>query len=628
MLNFSDISIRRGTRVLFEKATFNLYRGEKIGITGENGSGKSTLLALVRGEVTPETGNFDMPGNLAVAHVAQELNASDDPAIEFVLDGDAELRAIEQQIAAAEAADDGHRLAELYGHYDAIGGYHARSRAATLLHGLGFSTGDEQRAVRDFSGGWRVRLNVARALMCRSDLLLLDEPTNHLDLDAVLWLEQWLKDYRGTLLLIAHDRDFLDQICNRIVNIEQGRADVYRGNYSAFEEARAAKLAQNQAMYVRQQREVKHIESFINRFKAQASKARQAQSRIKALERMQRIAPAHVDTEFTFSFLEPHKLPRPLLTIEDQAAGYCDIAVVEKIRFTISPGARIALLGHNGAGKSTVMKLLAGELPALSGERVEAKDLRMGYFAQHQLEQLEVGESPLQHLRNMGGLAAVKATEQELRDFLGTFGFRGDRVFEAIGPFSGGEKARLVLALLSYLRPNLLLLDEPTNNLDLEMRQALARAMQDYSGAVVMVSHDRHLLRTVIDEFYIVADGRATSFDGDMDDYAKWAADNPRDAAEPKVARKQAKAAQRNRSSALKNELAKLDKKLAKMHQQQQEIELQLSSADIYDAANRSRLRELLDQLNKSKHELDKVETNWLEVTELLQLKGGESTSG
>ena len=362
MLNFSDISIRRGTRVLFEKATFNLYRGEKIGITGENGSGKSTLLALVRGEVTPETGRFDMPANLAVAYVAQELNASDDSAIEFVLDGDVELRAIEHQLAVAEAADDGHRLAELYGHYDAIGGYHARSRAATLLHGLGFTTRDEDRPVRDFSGGWRVRLNVARALMCRSDLLLLDEPTNHLDLDAVLWLEKWLQDYRGTLLLIAHDRDFLDQICSRIVNIEHGKVDVYRGNYSDFEEARAAKLAQDQALYVRQQREVKHIESFINRFKAQASKARQAQSRIKALERMQRIAPAHVDTEFTFSFLEPYKLPRPLLTIENQATGYGEVALVEKIRFTISPGARIALLGHNGAGKSTVIKLLAGEL--------------------------------------------------------------------------------------------------------------------------------------------------------------------------------------------------------------------------------------------------------------------------
>ncbi len=626
MLNFSDVSIRRGTRVLFEKATFNLYRGEKIGVIGENGSGKSTLLALVRGEVAPETGSFDMPGNLAVAHVAQELSASDQHAIEFVLDGDVELRAIEGQIAAAEAADDGHRLAELYGHYDASGGYHARSRAATLLHGLGFTTPDEQRAVREFSGGWRVRLNVARALMCRSDLLLLDEPTNHLDLDAVLWLEKWLQDYRGTLLLIAHDRDFLDQICNRIVNIEQGAVDVYRGNYSDFEEARAAKLAQNQALYLRQQREIEHIESFINRFKAQASKARQAQSRIKALERMQRIAPAHVDTEFTFAFLEPYKLPRPLLTIDDQSTGYGDVALVEKVSFTISPGARIALLGHNGAGKSTVIKLLAGELPALSGERVEARDLRLGYFAQHQLEQLKERESPIQHLRHMGGPAAVKATEQELRDFLGTFGFRGDRVFEAIGPFSGGEKARLVLALLSYLRPNLLLLDEPTNHLDLEMRQALALALQDYAGAVVMVSHDRHLLRTVIDEFYLVAEGRARPFDGDLDDYARWAAANPRDAAEkPVKAVKAAPAAQRNRSSKLKTELARLDKQLASLHQQQQDIDQQLSAPDIYDVPNKSRLRDLLGRQDKLRQDLDGVETRWLEVTDLLQGAAGRS---
>jgi ATP-binding cassette subfamily F protein 3 len=631
MLNFSDISIRRGTRLLFEKATFNLYRGEKVGITGENGSGKSTLLALVRGEVALETGRFDMPGSLEVAFVAQELGASDDPAIEFVLDGDPELRATERQIAAAEIADDGHRLADLYGHYDAIGGYHARSRAATLLHGLGFTTRDEQRPVREFSGGWRVRLNVAKALMCRSDLLLLDEPTNHLDLDAVLWLEQWLKDYRGTLLLIAHDRDFLDRICNRIVNIEQGRIDVYRGNYSDFEEARAARLAQNQALYVRQQREIEHIESFITRFRAKASKARQAQSRIKALERMQRIAPAHVDTEFTFSFREPYKLPRPLLTVEDQATGYGDTPLVEGVSLAISPGARIALLGHNGAGKSTVIKMLAGELPALAGERVEARDLRIGYFAQHQLEQLKEAESPLQHLRDMGGPEADKATEQELRDFLGTFGFRGDRVFEAIGPFSGGEKARLVLALLTYLRPNLLLLDEPTNHLDLEMRQALALALQDYAGGVVMVSHDRHLLRTVIDEFCIVADGRCEPFDGDLEDYARWAAANPKEADEKPAKAGKPKPAgtpQRNRGPALKAELAKLEKRLTTLQEQLRDVEQQLSSADIYEAANKARLRELLDRQAQLKRELDTVETAWMESAEQLQRQDPESKSG
>jgi len=634
MLNFSNIAIRRGTRLLFEKATFNLFRGEKIGITGENGSGKSTLMALVRGQLTLDAGSFDMPGNLAVAHVSQELSETDDAAIEFVLDGDEELRNIEKDIAVAEAKDDGMKLGELYTHYANIGGYEARSRAATLLHGLGFSTADETRPVREFSGGWRVRLNVAKALMCRSDLLLLDEPTNHLDLDAVMWLEHWLQEYRGTLLLIAHDRDFLDAICNRIVNIEKATVTAYRGNYSDFELTRAAKLAQDQALFIRQQREIKHIESFINRFKAQASKARQAQSRIKALERMQRIAPAHVDTEFTFSFLEPYKLPRPVLVIEDQAAGYGERVMVSNINFTIAPGDRIGLLGHNGAGKSTVMKMLAGELPALAGKRTEAKDLRMGYFAQHQLEQLKPGESPLEHLMRLGGPTAKKATELELRDFLGSFGFRGDRVFEAIGPFSGGEKARLVLALLSYLRPNLLLLDEPTNHLDLEMRQALALALQEYAGAVVMVSHDRHLLRTSVDEFYIVADGYAKPFDGDLEDYAKWSVEHPKSDAEPIVIttkpapknsgedreqRKREDAERRKRIAPLKAEVDKLEQQLTTAQHKLKEVEVLLAAPDIYAQENKSRLRELLESQTQIKRDMDHVEQSWLSKLELYE---------
>lgn len=645
MLNFSDVSIRRGTRLLFEKATFNLFRSEKIGITGENGSGKSSLLALVRGELTLESGTFEMPGNLAVAHVAQELSASEAPAIDFVLDGDAELRNVERDIAAAEQAHDGNRLAELYVHYDAIGGYQARSRAGQLLHGLGFTSADEQRAVREFSGGWRVRLNVAQALMCRSDLLLLDEPTNHLDLDAVLWLEQWLRDYRGTLLLIAHDREFLDRVCNRIVNIEHGQAHAYRGNYSAFEEARAAELAQTQALFVRQQREIKHIESFIERFRAKASKARQAQSRIKALERMQRIAPAHVDSEFTFSFLEPFKLPRPLLTVEDQSTGYGENVLVSKVNFTIAPGDRIALLGRNGAGKSTLIKMLAGELPALSGKRTEAKDLAIGYFAQHQLEQLTPGDSPLGHLRRLGGDAGRKATEQELRDFLASFGFRGDRVFEPIGPFSGGEKARLVLALLSYLRPNLLLLDEPTNHLDLEMRQALALALQDYPGAVLMVSHDRHLLRTVIDQFFIVADGRATPFDGDLEDYARWMAEHPKEdlgnaqpsaiannapvkeTAEARKQRKREEAEKRNRLTPLRASIGKLEKQVTELQAKLAAVTQQLAAEDSYAPENKDRLNKLLEQQTQLKRDIDHNEAAWLQASdELEQLLTGPST--
>jgi ATP-binding cassette subfamily F protein 3 len=539
MLNFNDLSIRRGKRLLFSGATFSLFRGEKIGISGENGSGKSSLLSLVRGEIQPEAGSFDMPSQLQLAHVSQELAARERAALDFVLDGDAELRTVERQLEAAERADDGLRLGELHGRYAAIGGYDARARGAQLMHGLGFGSEDEQRPMSAFSGGWRVRLNVAQALMCRSDLLLLDEPTNHLDLDAILWLEGWLREYPGTLLLIAHDREFLDSVTNRIVNLEHGQAHAYRGNYSAFETQRASELAEQSALYTRQQREIRHMESFVERFRAKASKARQAQSRLKALERMQRIAPAHVDSSFEFSFATPPKLPRPLLALENQAAGYGERRVIEGLNLTIAPGDRLALLGRNGAGKSTLMKLLAGELPPLAGVRTEARDLRLGYFAQHQLEQLQLNQSPFQQLQELdetlrGG--SGRAAEQELRDFLAGFGFRGDRVFEPVGPFSGGEKARLVLALVAYRRPNLLLLDEPTNHLDLEMRQALSVALQDYAGAVVLVSHDRHLLRTVADEFRLVADGRALPFDGDLEDYARWLSANVPGAAAPGAA--------------------------------------------------------------------------------------------
>src|SRR5882724_5933468 len=525
MLNFTDVTIRRGPRVLFSGATFGLFRGEKVGITGENGSGKSSLLALVRGELQPDAGMFEMPSNLAIAHVSQELLAAAQPALEFVLDGDAELRAIEESIAEAEAHNDGLKLGELHGRYAAVGGYDARSRAGRLMHGLGFTTADESRPVSAFSGGWRVRLNVAQALMCRSDLLLLDEPTNHLDLDAILWLETWLRDYPGTLLLIAHDREFLDRIVNRIVNIEHALARAYRGNYSAFETQRAAELAEQSALYARQQREIRHMESFVERFRAQASKARQAQSRLKALERMQRIAPAHVDSAaFEFAFAEPARLPRPLLAIDDQSAGYGGAPLLHKVRLTLMPGDRLALLGKNGAGKSTCMKMLAGELVATGGSRTEARDLRIGYFAQHHLEQLAPDDSPLGNLRRSGGERAARTTEAELRDYLATFGFRDARVFEPVGLFSGGEKARLVLALVAFQRPNLLLLDEPTNHLDLEMRQALAVALQEYAGAVVLVSHDRHLLNTVADELMVVHDGQVALFDGDLEDYARWLA--------------------------------------------------------------------------------------------------------
>jgi len=652
MLNFSNLSLRRGKRLLFADATFGLFRGEKVGITGENGSGKSSLLGLVRGELTPEGGSFEMPSQLAIAYVSQELAASEREAIEFVLDGDPELRQIEAALAAAEEADDGVLLGELHGRYAGIGGYDAASRAAQLMHGLGFDSADERRPVSAFSGGWRVRLNVAQALMCRSDLLLLDEPTNHLDLDAIVWLEGWLIAYPGTLLLISHDREFLDRVVNRVVNIEHGKARAYRGNYSSFEEQRATELSQQAALYTRQQREIKHMESFVERFRAKASKARQAQSRLKALERMQRIAPAHVDSEFEFSFARPAKLPRPLLALERQSAGYDGRAVIAGVNLTIGPGDRLALLGRNGAGKSTLMKLLAGQMGALAGTRTEARDLRIGYFAQHQLEQLKVADSPLQHLSDCSEALGKRAPEADLRDFLAGFGFRGDRVFEPVAPFSGGEKARLVLALLAYQRPNLLLLDEPTNHLDLEMRQALAVALQEYEGAVVLVSHDRHLLRVVADELLLVHAGGVAPFDGDLEDYARWLATSgdtaagaaggiaavaattaapTTGAAAPPIAvaqrgtpeaRKQRKRAQAQRRSSLgplRAALAEQERELAQLLATRSQIEHQLAVPAVELAGDRKRLKELALQQAELSRLISGLESAWIEAAARLE---------
>jgi ATP-binding cassette subfamily F protein 3 len=638
MLNFTDVTLRRGPRVLFEAATFGLFRGEKVGITGENGSGKSSLLGLVRGDLHPDSGSFDMPPGLAVAYVSQELVATDQAAMEFILDGDAELRALERDMAAAESAAEVVGIGELHARYAAIGGYDARSRAGRLMHGLGFTSADETRALREFSGGWRVRLNVAQALMCRSDLLLLDEPTNHLDLDAIVWLERWLVDYPGTLLLIAHDREFLDRICDRVVNIEHGRARAYRGNYSAFEEQRAAELAEQSALFTRQQQQIQHMEAFVERFRAQATKARQAQSRLKALERMQRIAPAHVDSPFDFEFRQPDKLPRPLLALENQSAGYGERVLLQRVDLTIAPGARIALLGRNGAGKSTLMKLLAGELAGLSGTRTEARDLALGYFAQHQLEQLTAEDSPLGNLKRLGGALATRATEQELRDFLAGFGFAGERVFAPVAPFSGGEKARLMLAVVTFRRPNLLLLDEPTNHLDLEMRQALAVALQDYAGAVILVSHDRHLLRTVADEFYVVHGGRVQPFDGDLEDYAQWLAAQasasravegsdvasatgaaPADSAEARRQRRREDAQRRAALSPLKAQLAKLEQQLDTLARETQQVQAALTTPELYADGAKNRLRELLDKQIQLARDTERIESQWLAGGEALE---------
>jgi len=605
-----------------------LHPGHKVGLTGANGAGKSSLFAMLRGEVHPEQGDLEMPASWVVAHVAQETPALAMPAIEFVLDGDVELREIETALVAAEANHQGELIAELHQRLTDIEGYSAKARASELLNGLGFSQAALQQPVSTFSGGWRVRLNLARALMCRSDLLLLDEPTNHLDLDAVIWLEGWLQSYRGTLLLISHDRDFLDAIVNHIAHIEQQTLTLYRGGYSDFERQRAEKLALQQAMFEKQQRKVAHLQSYIDRFRVQATKARQAQSRIKALERMEMISAAHVDSQFGFEFRVPIAAPDPLLVLDGMSVGYHDKPLISNIELAIRPGERIGLLGKNGAGKTTLIKLLAHELAPLSGKRVEGKDLNIGYFAQHQLEQLRPDDSPLQHMMKLDPLTR----EQEHLNYLGGFDFKGDMARSPCANFSGGEKSRLALALLIWTRPNLLLLDEPTNHLDLEMRHALTLALQDFEGGVILVSHDRALLRATCDEFVLVADGKASQFDGDLEDYSQWlneqrlkekqatqavATDKPNknDRAQNKAER-QARIAERR---PLLKELEQIERNMAQWQTDKKVCDEQLNDTELYTSADKSALQALLKTQAALTQQLETAEERWLVLHEMLE---------
>ena len=624
MLNFKNIALRRGARVLFANSSFTIHKGQKVGFTGANGAGKSSLFALVKNELHLDEGDFSMPPNLEVAHVAQETPPVTSSAIDYVIDGDQQLRELQKQLALAEQNDNGLKQAEYHATLEIIGGYTAQARASRLMNGLGFTADQEHNAVNSFSGGWRMRLNLAQALMCRSDVLLLDEPTNHLDLDAVIWLQDWLCKYAGTLLLISHDRDFLDTITDHIVHIEQNKAEIYTGNYSAFERMRAEKLSQQQSAYQKQQREIAHIQSFVDRFKAQATKARQAQSRIKALERMELIAMAHVDSPFDFSFAKPEKMPNPLLSLDKVDIGYGLNFVIKQASISISPGDRIGLLGPNGAGKSSLIKVLAGDMLSLSGKRQEAEALKIGYFAQHQLEQLQLDETPLWHLQQLN----KQATEKDLRNFLGGFDFQGDKVLDMVRPFSGGEKARLVLALLVYQNPNLLLLDEPTNHLDLEMRHALSVALQDYRGAIVVVSHDRHLLRSVTDQLLLVAGGKVHPFDGDLDDYRLWLTEQKKvdDKSDlesaPTVSRKDQRkldAERRLKHKPLFDALKKAEIAVEKFHNEQRQLEHQLADPDIYDDSAKILLKQLLERKVKVDKALDEAEMAWMEAEEKIE---------
>jgi ATP-binding cassette subfamily F protein 3 len=629
MLALSNIALRRGPKVLITHASFQIHSGQRMGVIGANGCGKSSLFAMLLGELEPDDGELTLDPRQVIAHVAQENPSGDRSAVDFVMDGDSELREIQAAIAEGEASPSRPDLHLLYERLETIDGFAAEARASRLLHGLGFAAEDYNNPVDSFSGGWRMRLALARALMCRSDILLLDEPTNHLDLPAILWLERWLQRYDGILLIISHDRDFLDQVCTRIAHIENQAINLFTGNYSQFEKLRAEKLALQQAMHERQQKQVKHLQSFVDRFRYKASKAKQAQSRIKMIERMEEIAPAHVDSPFRFHFMEPAKQVQHLLSLTDATLGYGDTVVLDNINLSLSAGDRLGLLGVNGAGKSTLVKGLSTGSTLLSGERHISKDTKIGYFAQHQLELLDPESSPVDHLRDV----APADREQDYRNYLGRFGFGGERIFEPVAPFSGGEKARLVLALMIRQAPNLLLLDEPTNHLDLEMRQALSIALIEYTGALVVISHDRHLLKSVCDELLIVHDGIVDRFDRSLDDYAAWlreqeeksgqGAVHAMDEAEKSANRKQQRreqAEQRQRLKPLTDRVRKVEKALADHRSRLAELEMCLTDESLYaEPGRKDELTRLVQDQATVKSAIESLEWEWLEATDELE---------
>ncbi|WGE32364.1 ABC transporter ATP-binding protein [Actinobacillus genomosp. 2] len=635
MIFFTDLILKRGQSVLLENTSATIHTGQKVGLVGKNGCGKSSLFALVKGELQPEGGDISLPKNWAISWVNQETPALEISALDYVIQGDREYTGLMSQLEKANQENNGNQIAMIHTQLDTIDAWTIQARAATLLNGLGFTNEQLSLPVKSFSGGWRMRLNLAQALICRSDLLLLDEPTNHLDLDAVIWLEKWLTNYRGTLLLISHDRDFLDPIIDRVIHIENQQLNDYTGNYTSFEIQRATKISQQNAAYAQQQRKVAHLQSFIDRFKAKATKAKQAQSRIKALEKMELIAPAYADSPFEFEFRPPLALPSPLLMMEKASAGYGDKTILESVKLNLVPGSRIGLLGRNGAGKSTLIKLLASELAPQTGHIQLAKGVQLGYFAQHQVDTLRFDESPLWHLQKI----APELTEQEVRNYLGGFDFKGDKVKQNVGSFSGGEKARLVLALIVWQRPNLLLLDEPTNHLDLEMRQALTDALTYYEGSLVVVSHDRHLLRSTVNEFYLVHNKKVEEFKGDLDDYQKWLNEqNTLEAAKNSgnstacteekadnsaVNRKEQKrleAELRQQTAPLRKKIAQLEKDLEKASEKLNQLETLLASSEIYEAENKAQLTETLAKQIEAKKNVEEIEMEWLDYQEQLEV--------
>lgn len=622
MITFNHITLRRGQHVLLSDINWTIFQKQKIGIIGANGTGKSTLFATLLGLHEPDAGQLEIPKHLHIAHVAQEFQATKETALQFVMDGDTELRELQAALTHAEAKHDGRKIATLHDKLSMIDAYTAPTRAAKILNGLGFTQSEIEKPANEFSGGWQMRLNLARALMCRSDILLLDEPTNHLDLDAILWLENWLKGYAGTLLLISHDRDFLDHTVDRIAHLHHKTLKMYAGNYSDFESQLAQALQVQEATYKKQQQKIAHLKAFVDRFRYKATKARQAQSRLKAIERMETVSAVQADSSFSFEFLTPAQCPTPLLTFEKVNVGYHDRIIVNRVDMSLTPKDRIAILGPNGAGKSTFIKTLAGVLSPLSGQIERAPGLKIGYFAQHRLDQLDLEASALNHLSRLSPSTA----ELTLRTFLGSFGFSGNKIFEPVRTFSGGEKARLVLSLLVWQKPNLLLLDEPTNHLDLDMRNALSLALQDYAGAMVLITHDRFLVRTTVDQLLLVSDGKLQTFDGDVDDYYQWllnyrqdkklnvSSDNESISSRKAARQKEAKARESRRPILLK--IKELEKKIETTLKTLSLIEKKLTNTAIYEAKNKAELQLLLFDQANIKKTLAQLEEEWLSASE------------
>jgi ATP-binding cassette subfamily F protein 3 len=615
MLSLNNLSLRRGTELLFANASFTVHQGRKVGLIGANGAGKTSLFKLILGELDIDQGTLEYPPETRIAYLEQEAETSDALALDYVLAGDRELIAVQALIQTAEANQEFSKIAQLHERLDSLDGYTARSRAEQLMLGLGFKAVDFNQPLRAFSGGWRIRLNLAQALMTPSDLLLLDEPTNHLDLDAIVWLANWIKSYRGALLLISHDREFLDETVDGIAYLHHKTIELFSGNYSAFEVLKAARLAEQQSNYEKQQRDVKHMQDFVRRFRAQATKARQAQSRIKALNRLELIAPAHIDSPFHFEIPTADKLSDPLLSLIDADLGY-STPILKQLRLSLHPGDRLGLLGHNGAGKSTLIKTLVGELETLQGQRVEGINLRIGYFSQHQVDDLDLDSSALQHLRERN----KTLSEQQIRNYLGGFDFHGDKVLESVRIFSGGEKARLALALVAFSRPNLLLMDEPTNHLDIDMRHALTVALQSFEGALLLISHDRHLLANTVNGFLLVEKGQVLTFEGDLDDYRKRVL-NPEkppanEAAKPSASPNPNTGKQIRQ---LKTQIKTLEERLERLHRKLAEVDLALADSELYLQSNDANLQGLLRDKLSLETETTTVEEQWLERQEQLE---------